>query len=85
VFVSRKPRVVEIDCHQVRRVLSDYLEDDLAPELRVRIEKHLQSCDHCRAVYDELRNIVRLLGNEEFIELPEGFSQRLYKRLFLAR
>ena len=29
--------------------------------------------------YDGLRNIVRLLGDEEVIELPEGFSQRLYQ------
>jgi hypothetical protein len=81
VFVSRKPGVIEIDCYQVRRELSDYLEGDLTPELRLRIEQHLQTCDHCRAVHDGLRNIVRLLGDEEVIELPEGFSQRLYKRL----
>jgi predicted anti-sigma-YlaC factor YlaD len=62
--------------------LSDYLEGDLTPQLRLQIEKHLQTCDHCRAVYDGLRNIVRLLGDEEVIELPEGFSQRLYNRLF---
>ena len=83
VFVSRKPGVIEIkiDCYQVRRELSDYLEGDLTPQLRVRIEQHLQACDHCSTVYDGLRNIVRLLGDEEVIELPEGFSQRLYKRL----
>ena len=81
VFVSRKPAVIEIDCYQVRRELSDYLESDLTPQHRLRIEQHLQTCDHCRAVYDGLRNIVRLLGDEEVIELPEGLSQRLYKRL----
>ena len=82
VFVSRKPGVIEIDCYQVRRELSDYLEGDLTPQLRLRIEEHLQTCDHCRAVYDGLRNIAWLLGDEKAIELPEGFSQRLYKRLF---
>lgn len=81
VFVSHIPGFIEIDCDQVRRMLSDYLEDDLALELRVRIEEHFRSCGHCKAVYDELRHIVRLLGNEGFIELPKGFSQRLYKRL----
>jgi len=81
VFVSRKPAVIEIDCYQVRRELSDYLEGDLTPQLRHRIEEHLKGCDHCRAVYDGLRNIMRLLGDEEVIELPEGFTQRLYKRL----
>jgi hypothetical protein len=28
---------------------------------------------------------VRLLGHEEVIELPQGFSLRLHKRLFQAR
>lgn len=81
MFVSRKPGVIEIDCRQVRWELSDYLEGDLAPQLRLRIEQHLRTCDHCRAVYDGLRNIVRLLDDEEVFELPEGFSQRLHKRL----
>ncbi len=81
VFVSRKQGVIEIDCYQVRQELSDYVEGDLTPQLRLQIEEHHQTCDHCRAVYDGLRNIVRLLGDEEVIELPEGFSQRLYKRL----
>jgi anti-sigma factor (TIGR02949 family) len=72
---------MEIDCYQVRRALSEYLEGDLTPQLRLQIEEHLQSCSHCRAVYDGLRNVVRLLGDKKVIELPRGFSQRLYKRL----
>ena len=79
--MSQKPSVVEIDCHQVRRELSDYLESDLTPQLRLQIEDHLQSCSHCRAVYDGLRDVVRLLSDEKAIELPEGFSRRLYRRL----
>jgi hypothetical protein len=38
-------------------------------------------CDHCTAVYDGMRNVVRLLGDEKAIELPEGLSERLYKRI----
>jgi predicted anti-sigma-YlaC factor YlaD len=63
--------------------LSDYLEGDLTPQLRLQIEEHLQSCDHCTAVYDGLRNVLRLLAAEKAIELPEGFSRRLYERLIL--
>jgi len=81
VFVPHKPRVKKIDCWQVLRELSDYLEADLSPQLRLQIERHLKECDHCTAVYDGMRNVVRLLGNEKVIELPEGFSERLYKRI----
>ncbi len=80
--MSDKKRVVEIECYQVRRELSDYLEDDLTPQLRLQVADHLQGCSHCRAVYDGLRNVVWSLGDDKVIELPEGFSQRLYKRLF---
>ena len=82
LFVQHKPSVIEIDCYQIRRELSDYLEEDLTAQLRLQIEDHLQNCSHCRAVYDGMRNVVRLLGDGKSIELPEGFSRRLYKRLF---
>jgi len=83
--VPRKTKIVEIDCYQVRRELVDYMEGDLTPEMRIRIDHHLQNCSHCTAVYDGVRNVVRLLGNKNAIELPQGFSQRLYRRLFRVR
>ena len=73
--------VIQIDCRQILRELSDYLDADLPPELRLQIERHLKECDHCTAVYDGMRNVVRLLGDEKVIELPEGLSERLYKRI----
>ncbi len=82
--VAEKQNVVEIDCYEVRRELVDYMEDDLTPELRTRIERHLESCRHCTAVYDGVRNVVALVGSDNAIELPPGLSQRLYKR-FLSR
>lgn len=83
ILVPQKPSVVEVDCYRVRRELSDYLESDLTAEVRLQIEDHLQSCSHCTAVYDGLRNVLRLLADEKAIELPEGFSRRLYERLIL--
>ena len=74
-------QLLEIDCREVWRELVNYTEGDLSPEMRDRITRHLQSCPHCRAVYDGSRNIVRLLGDKNVFELPQGFSQRLYERL----
>lgn len=79
---SQKLGPVEIDCYAVRRELVNYMEADLTPELRERVESHLQSCDHCTAVYDGVRNVVQLLGNKDSIELSRGFSHRLYRRFF---
>ena len=81
VVVSQKPSVIEIDCQQVRRELSNYLEGDITPELRLQIDNHLAGCSHCAAVHDGMRNVVQLLGDEKLLEVPAGFGKRLYQRL----
>ena len=72
---------IEVDCYLVRHELVNWMEGDLSAELRAQIELHLQNCQHCTAVYDGARNVVRLLGNDKAIELPPGFGKRLYERL----
>ena len=76
-------QVVQIDCQQVWKELTNYIEGDLSPEVRDRIARHLRGCKNCAAVYDGTRNVVQLLSDEKSIELPLGFSERLFDRLVL--
>ena len=78
---GRNPRLVKISCQEVWREVSNYLEDDLTPELRVAIEAHLKGCDHCSAIVDGTRNVVELVCEDRAFTLPEGFSKRLSTRL----
>ena len=73
---------VEIDCREIWKQLVNYMEGDLMPEARSRIDQHLSACKHCTAVYDGASNVVHLLGDAKLLELPRGFSQRLRKSLF---
>ena len=72
---------MQISCREVRRELANYMEDDLSRELSGRIEQHFLTCEGCFATYDSLRKVVRLISRTEIIELPEGFSARLYHRV----
>jgi anti-sigma factor (TIGR02949 family) len=81
VFVPIPTNTVEIDCREVWKELSNYMEGDVSSELRERIAIHLQTCKHCTAIHDGTRNVVRLLGDEKAIELPQGFRERLFDRL----
>lgn len=74
-------QIILISCGEVRRELSNYLEDDVTPELRDRIEQHVLSCPGCKAVYNGVRNVLSLVSGADVIELPSGFSMRLYRRL----
>jgi len=73
--------VVEISCVEVWRELSNYIDGAIDPELRLRMEEHFKGCEHCTAILDGTRNVIRLVGDGRAFELPAGFSDRLKKRL----
>jgi anti-sigma factor RsiW len=73
--------VIEISCLEVWREISNYLDDDVAPELRARMEAHFKACAHCKAVLDGTKNVVKLVADGVEYELPGGFSDRLYRKI----
>ena len=74
-------RVIEISCLEVWKEISNYLDNDVEPELRARMEGHFKACAHCTAILDGTRNVVKLVGDGMEYKLPEGFSRRLYDRI----
>jgi anti-sigma factor RsiW len=76
--------IVEISCAEVRREISNYVDDEVGPELRARMEHHFQNCKHCTAVLEGTRNTVRLLTDGEWYPLPAGFGKRLFQRISSA-
>lgn len=73
---------MQTSCREVRKELASYMEDDISPELlRERIEPHFLKFDGCFAAYDGLRKVIRLVNSKEIIELPQGFSVRLYRKI----
>ena len=72
---------IEISCVEVWRQISSYLEEEISPEMRERMEAHFKACTHCSAVLDGTRNVVALVGDGRLYQMPEGFSERLYKKI----
>jgi hypothetical protein len=82
-MVKKEDRMatIEISCVEVWREISNYLEDEISPEMRERMESHFKVCAHCTAVLDGTRNVVRLVGDGRVFQMPDGFSKRLYNKL----
>jgi anti-sigma factor RsiW len=72
---------IEISCLEVWREISNYLEEEISPEMRERMEAHFKACTHCSAVLDGTRNVVALVGDGRLYQMPQGFNQRLYKKI----
>ena len=77
--VVHKP--IEIDCEEVWRHISDYLDKEVDPELRFNLEAHFKDCAHCSAILDGTRNVLQLVGDGRIFELSAKTSKRLYARL----
>ena len=73
--------MVPVDCMEVFRQISNYVEGDIDPVVRARMEAHFKVCAHCTAVLDGTRNVVQVVGDGKAFEVPAGFTQRLYAKL----
>jgi len=73
--------IIEISCLHVWREISNYIDGEIDQELRRRMEEHFKGCEHCTAVLDGTKNVVRLVGDGCTFDLPADFSERLKDRL----
>ena len=72
---------IEISCREVWRELSNYVDGTIDPELYRRMEEHFKDCEHCSAILDGTRNVVQLVGDGRAFDLPNGFSERMKKKI----
>ena len=70
-----------VNCEQVWREVSNYLDGELEPALRLAVEEHIRGCKRCAAVIDGTRNVIQLYSDDRMLEVPFGYSQRLHRRI----
>lgn len=73
--------VIEISCIEVWREISNYIDNQIDANLRVRMEEHFKHCKHCSAILDGTKNVVKLVADGEVFDVPKDFSKRLYNKI----
>jgi predicted anti-sigma-YlaC factor YlaD len=71
-----------VNCKNIIKELSNYLEDALDQPLKSSIEHHLEGCEDCRIVVDTTKHTVQIFCNSEPAPLPEETRARLRDALF---
>lgn len=51
----------ELPCKEVVELVTDYLEQTLLAELRVKIDAHLADCPGCTAYYEQVQQTINAL------------------------
>jgi hypothetical protein len=70
-----------LNCEQMWREISNYLEGDADAGLRAAMDDHFHTCKRCTSVLEGTHNVIRLYSDERMMEVPAGFGRRLEKRL----
>jgi anti-sigma factor RsiW len=70
-----------LNCKEVVRQLSEYLDGELEAGLAQALEQHLAGCHDCRIIVDTTRKTVEIFCNSEPLSLPTPVHERLMKAL----
>jgi anti-sigma factor RsiW len=67
-------RSSKTECDLMRGELSAYLDNELDPDERMRVESHIQSCQPCREEYESLMKTSKLLQRLPDVKLRRSFT-----------
>ncbi len=70
-----------MNCEELLAALNDYVDGSLVPEICKAFEEHLQGCNPCQVVVDNIRQTITLYKAGEPFELPAEFRDRLRQAL----
>jgi anti-sigma factor RsiW len=68
-------------CRHAKRMISQYVDDELGLDEKKGFDSHIQSCAACREALEEVRSLHRLFASAERFPAPYGFATRVLANL----
>ncbi|EOC99853.1 DUF4349 domain-containing protein [Caldisalinibacter kiritimatiensis] len=70
-----------MDCKVFEDNMSLYIDNELNDIDKKEFELHLMTCEKCRKSYEAMVAILKEVRNEEQVELPDGYTEKLNEKL----
>ena len=70
-----------VNCRQVIKQLSGYLDEVLDEDLKQSIESHIHRCAHCTVILNTTRKTIELYCDGKLFPLPDAVRTRLHTSL----
>lgn len=69
-------------CEEMLKLLGDYIDGEIDPELCAQFEQHMRQCPRCQVVVDTLRKTVAIYREGELLfEMPLPVRERLHQKV----
>ena len=69
------------DCDRVKVHVSDYLENQLSPQLKKEFQSHLKSCAECKIIVEQVHVLKSLLAKSTQIKCSDDFNLKLRQKI----
>ncbi len=70
-----------LTCKQFLEELSDYLDENVDPEVRAGLEKHIAECPNCYVICDTTKKTIKIYKGMDPHPIPEEVESRLLSAL----
>jgi len=61
--------------------LGNYLEDDVAAEVRQQLDNHLSHCQTCQVIVDSTRKTLQIITDSGSFDLPEAAMRPITQKI----
>ena len=78
--ISRLFSKRELDCTEVRKLSSEYLDETLAPPRLQKVRAHLSACPPCQTFVDGVASVVGMLTKLPGMQSPPNLRQSIMER-----
>lgn len=66
-----------LTCKEFLHGISDFIDNDVSPEIRENLQKHIDECPNCWVVFDTTKKTIQVYKGMEEQNLPEDVHKRL--------
>jgi len=73
--------MVSLNCNELVELITDYLEGRLSAQEHERFEEHLEECPYCRNYLEQMRQVIKTVGQFEEKHISSEAKEKLL-RLF---
>ena len=70
-----------LTCRDFLAELSDYLDERIDAELRVKLEKHIAECPNCWVIADTTKKTIQIYKGMDAVPIPQEVESRLMQAL----
>src|ERR1700722_7647272 len=70
-----------LKCEDIWREVSNYVDGDLDPQLKLAMDEHFAGCAKCRSVFDGTRNVLQIYGDEKAFKLAGTYHPHFLRQM----